>query len=89
MVIIIFFGDGGYCPMIDRCDDQGGGVLAAIVETRFEYWVERLSEGAASSRVEMNHRPHLIEGQPPPPPPLEGGPPLGPFPPPPPSGASL
>ena len=62
MVIIIFFGDGGYCPMIDRCDDQGGGVLAAIVEARFEYWVERLSEGAASSRVEMNHRPHLIEG---------------------------
>ena len=49
--------------LIDRWDDEGGRVVTSIITgTWVEDWIERLTEGAASSRVEMNPGFHIIEG---------------------------
>ena len=50
--------------LIDRWDDQGGRVFTSIMTIWTEEWIERPTEGAASSRVDMNPGFHIIEGDP-------------------------
>ncbi|CAL8255755.1 unnamed protein product [Boreogadus saida] len=41
---------------------RGGRVCNILMYTWTEEWIERLSEGAAGSRVDMNPGFHIIEG---------------------------
>ena len=48
--------------MCDRSDDQRGRVFTSIIQTGTEVWIEFLSEGAASERVDMRPGLHIIKG---------------------------
>ena len=48
--------------MCDRSDDQRSIVSTSIVQTGTEKWIEFLSEGAASERVDMRPGLHIIKG---------------------------
>ena len=48
--------------VIDRSDDQRGGVFTSIIRSGTEEWIEFLGEGAASERVDMRPGLHIIKG---------------------------
>ena len=50
--------------LIDRTDDQRGGVFTTIIRTGTEEWVEFLSEGAASKGVDKSCSIYIIKGDP-------------------------
>lgn len=48
--------------VIDRTDDQRGGVFTTIIKRGTEEWVEFLSEGAASKGVDKSCSIYVIKG---------------------------